>query len=84
MLLPMSSTNNWAAGILICGGGYYQDISSPADASCGTLYPEADSPEWEMDAMPQGRVMVEGVILADGKILFINGANSGAQGRTKL
>jgi len=65
---------------MICGGGSYQDITSPADASCGLISPEAATPTWEMDNMPQGRVMVEGVLLPDEKVLWLNGANRGAQG----
>ena len=30
--------------------------------------------------MPEGRVMVEGTLLPDGTVLFVNGANQGAQG----
>jgi len=30
--------------------------------------------------MPEGRVMVEGVLLPDGTVLWLNGANQGAQG----
>lgn len=33
-----------------------------------------------MDAMPEGRVMVESTLLPDGTILFVNGAGQGAQG----
>jgi hypothetical protein len=80
VLLPLSSSNNWAADVVICGGGAYQDITSPTDASCGRIQPQSTTPAWEMDAMPEGRCMVEGVLLPDGTVLFLNGANQGAQG----
>ncbi|KAH8896611.1 DUF1929-domain-containing protein [Thozetella sp. PMI_491] len=80
VLLPLSSSNNWAADVIICGGGSYQDITSPTDASCGRMQPQSATPAWEMDAMPEGRCMVEGVLLPDGTVLFLNGANQGAQG----
>ncbi|KAF8470060.1 glyoxal oxidase N-terminus-domain-containing protein [Kalaharituber pfeilii] len=38
------------------------------------------NPTWEMDSMNEGRCMVEAVLLPDGKVLWINGANRGAQG----
>jgi hypothetical protein len=33
-----------------------------------------------MDSMPEGRGMVEGTLLPDGKVLWLNGGNRGAQG----
>ncbi|OQO00644.1 hypothetical protein B0A48_13134 [Cryoendolithus antarcticus] len=79
-LLPLSSANNWTPSIIICGGGAYQDITSPTDPSCGRISPLDANPTWEMDAMPQGRGMVEPVLLPDGTVLWLNGANRGAQG----
>lgn len=80
VLLPLSSSNNWTPEILICGGGAYQDITSPTDPSCGRIQPLSLSPEWEMESMPQSRTMVEGTLLPDGAVLWLNGANVGAQG----
>nr|OQO29912.1 hypothetical protein B0A51_03508 [Rachicladosporium sp. CCFEE 5018] len=79
-LLPLSSANNWCPSIIICGGGAYQDITSPTDASCGRISPLDANPNWEMDAMPEGRGMVESVLLPDGTVLWLNGANCGTQG----
>ncbi|KAH8601633.1 glyoxal oxidase N-terminus-domain-containing protein [Bisporella sp. PMI_857] len=80
VLLPLSSRNGWEPEILICGGGAYQDITSPTDASCGRIAPLVPGSNWEMDSMPEGRGMVEGILLADGTVLWINGGNRGAQG----
>ena len=80
VMLPLSSSNNYAPDIVICGGGPYQDISAPTDASCGRIQPYSANPTWSMESMPEGRVMVEGVLLPDGTVLFINGAQQGAQG----
>lgn len=80
VLLPLSSASNWTADVLICGGGAYQDITSPTDPSCGRIQPLAEDAQWEMDAMPEGRGMVEGTLLPDGTVLWLNGASSGAQG----
>lgn len=91
VLLPLSSSNNWSAEILICGGGAYQDLISPTDASCGRITPLSSSssssssnnnknPTWELDSLPQGRTMLDNILLPDGTILFLNGAHIGSQG----
>lgn len=80
VLLPLSAATNWLSKVIICGGGAYQDITSPTDPSCGTISPEAAAPAWDMEAMPEGRGGVEGTLLPDGTILWMNGASLGAQG----
>ncbi|MCJ1437254.1 hypothetical protein MMC27_006640 [Xylographa pallens] len=80
VLLPLSSANDYAPDIIICGGGAYQDITSPTDPSCGRIQPLNANAAWEMDSMPQGRGMVEGTLLPDGSVIFLNGCNQGAQG----
>ncbi|KAK7513250.1 glyoxal oxidase [Phyllosticta citriasiana] len=80
VMLPLTSANNWTSDVVICGGGAYQDITSPTEASCGRIAPMSSNPTWEMDSMPQGRGMVEGTLLPDGTVLWLNGANRGAQG----
>ncbi|KAI9655834.1 MAG: hypothetical protein M1821_005269 [Bathelium mastoideum] len=62
------------------GGGQYQDITSPTDPSCGRIQPLSQNANWEMDSMPEGRGMVEGTMLPDGTVIFLNGCNEGAQG----
>jgi len=80
VMLPLSSTNNWEPEVIICGGGAYQDVTSPTDPSCGRIQPLSANPKWEMDSMPEGRGMVEGTLLPDGTIVWLNGGNRGAQG----
>lgn len=80
VLLPLRSSNGYAPDVIICGGGAYQDITSPTDASCGRIQPLAADPKWELDSMPEGRGMVEGTLLPDGTVIWANGCNSGAQG----
>ncbi|KAL8758888.1 MAG: hypothetical protein Q9184_003783, partial [Pyrenodesmia sp. 2 TL-2023] len=80
VLLPLSSKDNYAPEVMICGGGAYQDITSPTDPSCGRIRPLDAAPKWEMDAMPEGRGMVEGTLLPDGTVIWLNGAKIGAQG----
>lgn len=80
VMMPLSSQNDWNPDIIICGGGPYQDITAPGDPSCGRIKPLDANPEWEMDSMPEGRGMVEGTLLPDGTIVWVNGAQEGAQG----
>lgn len=80
VLLPLSSANGWEPEVMICGGGAYQDIDSPTDPSCGRIRPLSSHPSWEVDSMPEGRGMVEGVLLADGTVIWLNGCRRGAQG----
>lgn len=80
VLLPLSSEKNWDPDVVICGGGAYQDVTSPTDPSCGRIQPLSVDAAWEMDSMPEGRVMVEGTLLPDGTVLWVNGGNTGAQG----
>ena len=80
VMLPLSSANDYNPDIIICGGGPYQDITAPADPSCGRIRPLDADPEWEMDSMPEGRGMVEGTLLPDGTVVWVNGAQEGAQG----
>lgn len=80
VLLPLSSANNYAPDIMICGGGSFQDITSPTDASCGRIQPLSGNPAWELESMPEGRGMVEGTLLPDGTVIWLNGCNKGAQG----
>ncbi|EED13726.1 conserved hypothetical protein [Talaromyces stipitatus ATCC 10500] len=80
VILPLSKKNDWEPEIMVCGGGAYADISSPADRTCGRIQPLSENPEWHMEEMPEPRVMVEGLLLPDGKVLWLNGARRGAQG----
>jgi hypothetical protein len=80
VMLSLSSQNKWNNDVVICGGGPYQDITAPGEASCGRINPMAQNPSWEMEAMPEGRGMVEGTLLPDGTVIWVNGAQEGAQG----
>lgn len=80
VILPFSSANDYEPDIVMCGGGPYQGLSAPTDASCGRISPLQDDASWEMDSMPEGRVMVEGTLLPDGTVVWLNGASQGAQG----
>jgi hypothetical protein len=79
VMLPLRAGNQWEPEIMICGGGAYQDLDSDCDATCGRIQPMKDG-LWSMTSMPQPRGMVEGINLLDGKILWLNGVQVGAQG----
>ncbi|EXJ78702.1 hypothetical protein A1O1_09104 [Capronia coronata CBS 617.96] len=80
VMLPLRIGDNYEPEIMICGGGQVQASDSLCDASCGRLKPTSQKPIWQMTAMPQPRGMVEGVLLLDGNVLWINGCQAGAQG----
>ncbi len=80
VLLPLSSVNDWAPEIVICGGGAYQDITSATEASCASILPRSNHPTWALESMPEGRGMVEATLLPDGTVVWLNGCNQGAEG----
>ncbi|RMD44749.1 hypothetical protein DV735_g329, partial [Chaetothyriales sp. CBS 134920] len=80
VLLPMSKLDDFTPSIMICGGGQTQGLDSPSEDSCGIIQPMSDQPSWSYTSMPDHRVMVEGINLLDGTILWLNGAHIGAEG----
>src|ERR1700743_1016243 len=80
VMLPLRKGNNYEPEIMICGGGQTQGIGSPCEASCGRLKPMSPNPVWSMTQMPQPRGMVEGILLLDGTVLWINGCQKGEKG----
>ncbi|KAJ4487688.1 copper radical oxidase [Lentinula aciculospora] len=90
LLLPLSSKNNYAPEILLCGGSTLDDkqpdfkISSqdPASSQCSriVLTPEGIRAGWEVDHMPDARLMPDAVLLPTGQIVIVNGAGSGISG----
>jgi hypothetical protein len=80
VMFMLSSRNNWTGTIFVCGGGAYQDITSPTDSTCGKISANSENPQWEVDMMPEGRTMLDMIVLFDGVILILNGAGQGAEG----
>ncbi|KAG0362315.1 hypothetical protein BGZ54_008686 [Gamsiella multidivaricata] len=80
VLLPLDPAKNYAHEILVCGGSETMSTRSKALQSCGRINLHADDPQWEMDQMPTPRLMSDAVILADGKIMLLNGAQIGYAG----
>ncbi|CAG8581347.1 5242_t:CDS:2 [Diversispora eburnea] len=83
LLLPLTYENNYRPDFMICGGGQkYGDMNAVADNTCGRIDLSVAKPTWDMDTFVIPRVMGDGVCLADGKILFVNGAGKGYAGYT--
>ncbi|KAF9933440.1 hypothetical protein FBU30_005474 [Linnemannia zychae] len=80
VLLPLDPAKNYAHEILVCGGSEAMTTHSKALSSCGRINLHAADPQWEMDEMPTPRLMSDAVILADGKIMLLNGAQVGYAG----
>jgi hypothetical protein len=80
VLLPLRSGNSWDPEIIVCGGGAYQGITSPTDPTCGRIKPLSPKPVWELEAMPEGRTMLDGILLPDGNVVWLNGCRRGSQG----
>lgn len=90
LLLPLSPDNNYQPEVLLCGGSTIDDttpsyeISSqtPASAQCSrmVLTDEGISDGWQVEQMPQARLMPDAVLLPTGQIFIVNGAGSGVSG----
>ncbi|KAK7031846.1 copper radical oxidase [Favolaschia claudopus] len=91
VLLPLSPSNNYTPEIMICGGSTVSDtvsassISSqaPTSAQCIRMVLNAAgiAAGWKVETMPQGgRIMVDMILLPDGRVMLVNGAQTGVAG----
>lgn len=87
VLLPLKATEDFKATSLYCGGtdltpDQWVDpgtdlLQAPATTSCVTLTGDDTNPTWQTEEdLPEGRVMGTGILLPDGKVLVVNGANA--------
>ena len=89
-LLPLRKANGYAPEVVLCGGSTINDkkasydISAhdPASSQCVRmlLTPAGIKRGWQVEHMPQRRLMPDAVQLPDGKVLIVNGAQSGMAG----
>ena len=89
-LLPLSSSNGWTPIVLICGGstiddtrpGYMIDSQEVASDQCFRmeLTDAGITRGWEVETMPQPRLMADSILLPTGEVMIINGASSGIAG----
>ncbi|KAJ7444844.1 copper radical oxidase [Mycena latifolia] len=90
LLLPLSPANNYEPQILICGGsnvndtkpGYEISSQDPASKQCSRMVLTDDgiAAGWEVDQMPEARLMPDAVLLPTGDVVLVNGAASGISG----
>ncbi|KAJ7353107.1 glyoxal oxidase N-terminus-domain-containing protein [Mycena albidolilacea] len=87
VLLPLTPENNYAPEVMICGGTTLLDTADPstfssqfpASAQCSRLLltAEGTAAGWKVEHMPQARVMPDMVLLPDGRVVIVNGAQTG-------
>lgn len=86
VMLPLDQANDYAVvEVLVCGGardGAFKDYREqyPASKTCGRIVVTDDDPEWAMEDMPMRRTMGDMLLLPNGEVLIINGAEKGSQG----
>ena len=90
VLLPLSPTNNYTPEVLICGGSTVSDsvnpstISSqtPASKQCIRMVLNAGgiAAGWQVESIPQSMIMLDAILLPDGRVLLVNGAQTGVAG----
>jgi hypothetical protein len=88
VMLPLHSTNSFqTVEIIICGGApenaYNKSKSGNfmnALNNCGSVVITYRNPRWSMEKMSKPRVMPDMLILPNGEILIINGAQKGSAG----
>ena len=88
-MLPLTPQNNWTATIVFCGG---MDVATnqwdpnrnwpelPTSQSCVRISPDVSHNYEEDDDVPQGRSMGNMIVLPTGKIMYLNGAQTGVAG----
>ncbi|KAJ7800826.1 glyoxal oxidase N-terminus-domain-containing protein [Mycena olivaceomarginata] len=90
VLLPLTPENNYTPEVMICGGTTLSDTADPstlssqfpASAQCSRLLLTAEgiAAGWKVEHMPQARVMPDMVLLPDGRVVIVNGAQTGVAG----
>ncbi|KAK7042275.1 putative fungistatic metabolite [Favolaschia claudopus] len=95
VLLPLTPENNYTPEILICGGSHVSDQTRSEDLDAQHDYGSAQCSRmvlndagiaagWKTEWMPEPRLMSEGTLLPDGKVLIINGCRTGTAGYGNL
>ncbi|KAF5359999.1 hypothetical protein D9758_007634 [Tetrapyrgos nigripes] len=91
-LLPLTPENNYTPEILLCGGSNLSDTAilqlqipstqDPASKQCSrmVLTEEGIASGWKVEEMPIARTMGSMFLLPDGRLLIVNGAQTGYSG----
>ncbi|KAL1924609.1 uncharacterized protein VTP21DRAFT_4263 [Calcarisporiella thermophila] len=80
VLFPLDPANNYEPEIMLCGGTPVVKTYSEAEDTCGRIKPLAEKPQWEMEKFPFPRVMPDSMVMADGRIIWMNGCFKGYAG----
>ncbi|KAE9399120.1 hypothetical protein BT96DRAFT_920339 [Gymnopus androsaceus JB14] len=90
VLLPLTPENNYTPEVMICGGSTISDTQNvstisaetPASAQCSrmVLTAEGIAAGWSVETMPVPRIMTDLILLPDGRIMIVNGAQTGVAG----
>ncbi|THU84473.1 hypothetical protein K435DRAFT_687429 [Dendrothele bispora CBS 962.96] len=92
-LLPLTPENDYTPEVLICGGSVFDDSlahfnnfssQEPTSNQCirMVLNDEGIAKGWEVEHMPDPRIMSELILLPDGRVTIVNGPQTGASGRS--
>ncbi|CAK9172208.1 unnamed protein product [Ilex paraguariensis] len=88
-------SSDWLVGVasdqspevMICGGAHSESYIKAEEGlyvetskTCGRLKPTDPEPQWSMEEMPMGRVMLGMLSLPNSDIVILNGASKGAAG----
>ncbi|KAH8814716.1 glyoxal oxidase N-terminus-domain-containing protein [Flagelloscypha sp. PMI_526] len=91
-LLPLSAANSYTPEVLICGGSTVLDTTDPWGAGITSQIPASSqcirmvltdagiAAGWQVEQMPTPRIMGELVHMPDGRLLLVNGAQTGVGG----
>jgi len=89
-LLPLTVANNWTPEILFCGGSTIneklaatkQSSATPASKQCArmALSTAGIKRGWQVEYLPESRVMGEAVLTPTGQVVILNGAQTGLAG----
>ncbi|KAF5346587.1 hypothetical protein D9758_013485 [Tetrapyrgos nigripes] len=90
VLLPLKPDNDYTPEVMICGGSTISDKVNPSTLSSQTpasdqcarmvLNTNGINAGWSVETMPQARIMPELILLPDGRVVIINGAQTGVAG----
>ncbi|ODN74427.1 hypothetical protein L202_06824 [Cryptococcus amylolentus CBS 6039] len=88
-VFPMTPENNWTSTIIFCGGTYLESDQWTTDwniaqyannKSCVHISPDVDLTWYQNDPLDTGRSMGNFINLPDGRLFYVNGAETGTAG----
>ncbi|KAJ7195304.1 glyoxal oxidase N-terminus-domain-containing protein [Mycena pura] len=87
VILPLTPENNYTPEVMICGGTTLNDTATPTTFSSQTpasdqcarlvLTSKGIAAGWTVESMPQSRVMPDMILLPDGRVVIVNGGQTG-------